>query len=93
MFHSLEYVALNLTIQVSVPTFNETIQALSVNGWIVIYQRVDGSMNFNRSWTEYRNGFVDTTDGSFWLGNEAIYQLTKNGNCRGRFELLSNTLR
>ena len=80
-------------MRVSVPTFDHTVPLVSVHGWLVVYQRIDGSVNFNRSWTEYRNGFGDTVNGSFWLGNEAIYQLTNaagNASCRLRFELLTN---
>ncbi|XP_035795009.1 angiopoietin-related protein 1-like [Anopheles albimanus] len=44
-------------------------------GWIVIQHRFDGSVNFNRNWTEYRDGFGEL-DNEFWLGLEHIYQLT-----------------
>ena len=43
--------------------------------WTVIQNRVDGSVDFNRNWTDYRNGFGDAS-GEYWLGNEAIHQLT-----------------
>ena len=33
-------------------------------------------MDFNRDWDDYKNGFGDL-DGEFWLGNEAMYYLTK----------------
>ncbi|XP_022103954.1 microfibril-associated glycoprotein 4-like [Acanthaster planci] len=44
-------------------------------GWIVFQKRFDGSVNFIRNWTEYRDGFGDLT-GEFWLGNEKLRQLT-----------------
>ena len=45
------------------------------HGWIAIQQRLAGSVDFYRNWTEYRNGFGDpATD--YYLGNELIHQLT-----------------
>ncbi|KAL1404772.1 hypothetical protein pipiens_005229 [Culex pipiens pipiens] len=50
-------------------------------GWLVIQSRSSGSVNFNRSWTEYRDGFGNVgLSGEFWLGLETIHQLTKAGD-------------
>ncbi|KAL1398188.1 hypothetical protein pipiens_002418 [Culex pipiens pipiens] len=49
-------------------------------GWLVIQHRFDGSVDFNRSWAEYRDGFgVVGPSSEFWLGLEAVFQLTKGG--------------
>ena len=45
------------------------------DGWIIIQRRVDASVSFERSWDEYAAGFGDV-DGSFWLGLEALHDLT-----------------
>ena len=45
------------------------------DGWIIIQRRVDASVSFERSWDEYAAGFGDV-DGNFWLGLEAIHNLT-----------------
>jgi len=45
-------------------------------GWMVFQRRLDGSLLFNRSWEEYKNGFGDTA-GEYWLGNEILHQLTR----------------
>ncbi|XP_054461102.1 fibrinogen gamma chain [Anoplopoma fimbria] len=48
-------------------------------GFTVIQRRRDGSVDFNKDWNQYKNGFGylspdDTTE--FWLGNEKMHHLT-----------------
>ncbi|MEE6461190.1 hypothetical protein FKM82_001225 [Ascaphus truei] len=55
-------------------------QDTSLGGWLLIQQREDGSVNFNRTWQDYKNGFgsVDVNGkGEVWLGNEYIHLLTQ----------------
>ncbi|CAM2112112.1 angiopoietin-2 isoform X1 [Lepidochelys kempii] len=47
----------------------------SGGGWTVIQQRKDGSVDFHRTWKEYKMGFGDPA-GEYWLGNELVSQLT-----------------
>ena len=47
-------------------------------GWLVFQQRFDGSVSFNRTWHDYKNGFGDV-DGEFWMGNKWIHLLTSSG--------------
>ncbi|XP_052080193.1 fibrinogen C domain-containing protein 1-like [Mytilus californianus] len=44
-------------------------------GWLVFQKRQDGSVDFFRNWTDYKNGFGDLT-GEFWLGNSKIHEIT-----------------
>ncbi|XP_033761629.1 SCO-spondin-like [Pecten maximus] len=48
-------------------------------GWTVLQHRFpNGSLSFNRNWTDYANGFGDL-HGDFWLGLEYIHVLTSGG--------------
>uniref|UniRef100_A0A8C0G3G3 Fibrinogen C-terminal domain-containing protein n=1 Tax=Chelonoidis abingdonii TaxID=106734 RepID=A0A8C0G3G3_CHEAB len=55
-------------------------QDTTLGGWLLIQQRLDGSVNFNRTWQDYKKGFGSVDDkgkGEFWLGNENIHLLTQ----------------
>lgn len=55
-------------------------------GWTVIQNRHDGSLDFNRTWQEYREGFGSPL-GEHWLGNAALYALTSTGQHQLQIEL------
>ncbi|XP_043946358.1 angiopoietin-4 [Protopterus annectens] len=59
---------------------------LNGGGWTVIQRRSNGSVDFQKSWEDYKAGFGEV-NGEYWLGNEAIYLLTSQLSYTLRIEL------
>ncbi|XP_029916341.1 fibrinogen C domain-containing protein 1-like [Myripristis murdjan] len=55
-------------------------------GWTVIQRREDGSVNFFRDWSAYRDGFGKIT-GEHWLGLQRMYSLSRSGGYELRIDL------
>ncbi|KAG9345029.1 hypothetical protein JZ751_009569 [Albula glossodonta] len=55
-------------------------------GWTVLQRRLDGSVDFHRSWKEYKMGF-GSLSGEHWLGNELMFLLTNRRQYALRIEL------
>ena len=58
-------------------------------GYVTILRRQDGSVDFQKSWQEYKRGFGNILT-EFWLGNEDIHDLTKPAFAPKSSELLIN---
>ncbi|CAL1687253.1 unnamed protein product [Lasius platythorax] len=56
-------------------------------GWIVVARRIDGAVDFDRTWNEYSVGFGSPVS-EFWLGNEALHRLTRDNCSRLRVDLI-----
>ncbi|KAM9383900.1 angiopoietin-2b [Pholidichthys leucotaenia] len=46
-------------------------------GWTVLQHRTNGSVDFHRSWRDYKMGFGELS-GEHWLGNDIIHKLTSS---------------
>uniref|UniRef100_A0A3B3QG96 Fibrinogen like 1B n=1 Tax=Paramormyrops kingsleyae TaxID=1676925 RepID=A0A3B3QG96_9TELE len=59
-------------------------------GWTVVQRRRNGKVDFNRDWEEYKSGFghFKEKNDEFWLGNEHIYTLLKEGENLMRIDLM-----
>ncbi|XP_062599846.1 ryncolin-1-like [Saccostrea cucullata] len=55
-------------------------------GHLTFQKRQDGDLDFYRTWNEYKEGFGNASK-NYWLGNDAIYELTKNKDQELRVEL------
>lgn len=72
--------------------YNERVCSFDHNGmaWTVIQRRdlFSYQENFNRSWTDYKNGFGQLNgNGEFWFGNDFIHRLTYDDDTELRIEL------
>jgi len=88
MFSTTEYVAQNVTLLVAIPN-QPSMMLPTVNGWIIVQQRINDTLEFNRSWADYKNGFgvVSQTE-NYWLGLDRINLLTTGGpGGRGSYRL------
>jgi hypothetical protein len=57
-------------------------------GWLVIMQRFDFKLDFNRNWSAYQDGFGELgPQKEFWLGNEVIHVLTTGVPHKLRIEI------
>lgn len=60
--------------------------SIDSGGWTVFYRRKEGTINFNRNWREYRDGFGFLSN-EFWLGLERLSFLTNQKKYEIRIDM------
>ena len=80
--------AQNVTVTLTIPPMNGSYVLRSVANWIVINSRINGSYPVNQTWAVYKAGHGDIMS-NFWLGLEAVHQLTTSATYSLRIEVLS----
>ncbi|PIK46992.1 putative ryncolin-3-like [Apostichopus japonicus] len=71
-------------------SFDVSCNMTDGGGWTVFQRRVNGSVDFNRTWISYKEGFGDVSH-EFWLGNDKLYHLTNQGNYQLRVDFVSRS--
>lgn len=56
----------------------------------VFQRRIDSSLNFYRTWSDYKRGF-GPVDGNFWLGNDKLAAVTSQGQYELRIDFVSKS--
>ncbi|PIK37289.1 hypothetical protein BSL78_25889, partial [Apostichopus japonicus] len=64
-----------------------TLQLIANFRCTVFQRRVNGSVEFYRNWTSYKEGFGEL-DHEFWLGNDKLYYLTNQGDYQLRIDMV-----
>ena len=71
----------------NLPAFDVFCDQTTAGGsWIVFQKRLNGSVDFFRSWNDYKHGFGDLKS-EFWLGLDKIHRLTSDNNSMLRVDL------
>lgn len=65
---------------------NQLFKLPCIGEWVVIMNRYNGELSFNRSWSEYKTGF-GKLDSEFWIGNDNINALSVAGYSVLRIEI------
>ena len=66
-----------------------TQTATAATDGILVQQHIGASPFFNRSWQQFKVGFGNES-GNYWIGNERLHQLTKDGRYKLRVDVLAS---
>ena len=55
-------------------------------GWLTVIKRINGTVDFGKTWNEYKIGFGDISH-EYWIGNDNLHLITNYYNTTVKFEL------
>ncbi|KOC61456.1 Protein scabrous [Habropoda laboriosa] len=56
-------------------------------GWTVVARRIDGTLDFDRTWNDYSLGFGSPVT-EYWIGNQILHKLTRDNCTRLRIDMV-----
>lgn len=65
---------LNVVGLIQLSLFSQSQPVRSIGRWILIHQKLNDNLSFNKLWNDYRNGFGNFSD-NYWLGLEYVWGL------------------
>ncbi|XP_030377841.1 angiopoietin-4-like [Scaptodrosophila lebanonensis] len=71
---------------ITLPHTNQHITVACSRGWIVLQRRINGFVNFQRNWDDYKWGFGELY-GDYWLGLEKAHRLTSSRQFHLKIEI------
>ena len=81
-----DFLATNVTINITIPTQSDAVPVMSVFGWIIIHQHLGYTFDWQLPWADYKAGF-GSTGADYWLGLEKMHLLTSSQPYRLRVEM------
>ncbi|ESO01711.1 hypothetical protein HELRODRAFT_174683 [Helobdella robusta] len=101
----LEFYATTEAIYLIFPNATSSTTLLSVNGWIVVQQRVDGAQSFSQSWASYKAHSAnyrlrfEVLINGYWMSDEydsfkaqLKYAIHASGYCGNHYDVLNMQL-
>ena len=71
----------------------KTSKVLCYGDWTVIQKRgpeAGGTVDFHRSWQDYKKGFGKLEENEFWLGNQIIHEITNRAGIDFKIYIRAN---
>lgn len=68
------------------PAAHHPVMVHCSGNWTTVQRRLDGTVDFNRTWDEYAQGFGQP-NGEYWIGNKVLHDLSTQSCLQLRIEI------